>query len=51
MKEDKSILRTIKELKVLLRSLSYDVLKAFGIVRVLYPNIKQPYKRWYEKER
>lgn len=26
-------------------------IKAYlGVLKILYPNIKQPYKRWYEKQ-
>lgn len=50
MKEDKSILRTIKEAKFHLRYIYYDLCASLGIFKLLYPNIKQPYKKWYENK-
>lgn len=51
IKEDKYILREINEVKVHFRRLSYEFCKTIGVFKILYPNIKQPYKRWYKKER
>lgn len=48
MKQQKSIIRSINEIKVYLRYMYYGLCKSIGIFKILYPNIKQPYKRWYD---
>lgn len=50
MKEDKSILRTIREANVLVRRLTYDFLKQTRIIKLIYPYIKQPWKKMYERD-